>query len=111
MNLSKRDWSVCILVLLFVLLTVLSLPLLGLARETFANPPVTSLPPVVPDDPKVVAANTNYASLLQFIKENPSKSAKFIMDIRQKFFNNECQVKEYINFDDITTFSDGAPFT
>ena len=46
-------------------------------------------------------ANMNYTSLLLFLKKNPDKSVKFITDIKKKFFDESCTVKN-INFDTIT---------
>lgn len=46
-------------------------------------------------------ANMNYTSLLLFLKKNPDKSVKFITDIKNKFFDESCTVKN-INFDTIT---------
>ena len=50
---------------------------------------------------EVSEANMNYASLLLFIKKHPDKSAKFITDIKNKFFEDSCSVKT-IHFDTIT---------
>jgi hypothetical protein len=49
----------------------------------------------------VAEANLNYTSLLLFLKNHPDKSVKFITDIKNKFFNESCTVKN-INFDTIT---------
>jgi len=46
-------------------------------------------------------ANMNYTSLLLFLKNHPDKSVKFITDIKNKFFDESCTVKN-INFDTIT---------
>jgi len=46
-------------------------------------------------------ANLNYTSLLLFLKNHPDKSVKFITDIKNKFFDESCTVKN-INFDTIT---------
>jgi len=46
-------------------------------------------------------ANMNYTSLLLFLKNHPDKSVKFITDIKNKFFDDSCSVKN-INFDTIT---------
>ena len=46
-------------------------------------------------------ANMNYTSLLLYLKKHPDKSVKFITDIKNKFFDESCTVKN-INFDTIT---------
>ena len=52
-------------------------------------------------DSDATEANMNYTSLLLFLKKHPDKSVKFITDIKSKFFNESCTVKN-INFDTIT---------
>jgi hypothetical protein len=57
------------------------------------------------------SANNNYASLLMFIKQNPQTSAKFITDIKQKFFKPTCEVKDNIDFANIAKMPNGMPFS
>jgi hypothetical protein len=59
----------------------------------------------------VASANNNYAALLMYIKNNPSKSAKFITDIKDKFFSDSCTVKSDIDFGNIAQFKGGMPFS
>lgn len=56
-------------------------------------------------------ANNNYAALLMFIQQNPQKSAKFIMDIKQKFFRQTCEVKDDIDFTNISQMPNGMLFS
>ena len=112
MNLSKLGFSVWIIVLNIVLFTIVLIQLIRRSTDSFMNYPQQVDPKApVAENPDIAAANNNYVSLLMFIKNNPSKSGKFIADIKQKFFNEECQVKNYIDFNNMATFSDGVPFT
>ena len=63
------------------------------------------------ENPDISAANNNYASLLMFLKNNPSKAGGFIKDIREKFFHDSCTVKTPIRFEELTSFPDGPVFT
>lgn len=65
----------------------------------------------VKSDPGAANANSGYASILMYIKSNPAKSAKFISDIKSKFFNDTCTVKETIDYNKILELPDGAPFS
>lgn len=55
-------------------------------------------------------ANNSYASILLFLQNNPSKSAKFISDIKTKFFNDSCTVKNNIDFNNLVNMPFGMPF-
>jgi hypothetical protein len=54
-------------------------------------------------DPDANEANTNYALLLNYIKNNPSNANKFINDIRQRFFRSDCSTKSIIDYNSLTT--------
>jgi predicted ATPase len=56
------------------------------------------------------SANNNYASILLYIQNNPSKSFKFIQDIKQKFFDNSCSIKNDIDFNKIAQLPNGMVF-
>jgi hypothetical protein len=114
MNLSALGVSVWILVLNVVLLIILCIQLVTHfldSSDSFINYP-SSVDPQAPitENPDIADANNNYAALLMFLKDNPSKSAKFIMDIKQKFFEESCQVKNNIDFNNIASFLEGPIF-
>jgi hypothetical protein len=60
---------------------------------------------------EAASANNDYASLLMFIQQNPQKSAKFITDIKQKFFKPSCEVKDTIDFANLAKMPNGMPFS
>jgi hypothetical protein len=43
-------------------------------------------------------ANSAYKDILQFLAQNPDKSAGFIKDLRAKFFADSCDFKDRIDF-------------
>ena len=111
MNLSKlgpSSWIIFLNIgLLLILLYVLSINF----RESFINYPQQIDPNAKPkSDPEAASANNNYASVLMYIQSNPSKSLKFIQDVKSKFFNDSCTVKSNIDFNSIAQMSDGMPF-
>jgi len=110
-QLGFSSWIILLNIILFLILFLQLLPRFKLSLDSFVNYPQQVDPETpIKDTPDISAANNNYASLLMFLKKNPSQSAKFIIDIKQKFFNDQCQVKDYIDFNEIATFSDGMPF-
>ena len=46
-----------------------------------------------------------------YIQKNPASSVKFISDIKQKFFNDSCTVKDNIDFNNIAQMPNGMPFS
>lgn len=79
--------------------------------ESFVNYPQQVDPAAKPNsDPEATTANNNYASILLFLQKNPAKSVKFIADIKQKFFNDNCTVKDDIDFNNIAKLPFGMPF-
>ena len=82
------------------------------ANEHFINYPeqVNPSAAISSDSDASAAANNNYASILMFIQNNPSKSDKFIEDIKSKFFDTSCNVKSNIDFQSIATMPYGMPF-
>lgn len=62
-------------------------------------------------DTDLSEANNNYASLLLFLQQNPTKSIKFIEDIKKKFFKDTCSVKDNIDFSTIAQFDNGMIFS
>jgi hypothetical protein len=83
-------------------------------KEYFINYP-EQVDPTAPIQPTSDASdasevNNNYASVLLFLKNNPSKSGKFIADIKNKFFDKSCSVKNNIDFPNLAQFTDGMPF-
>lgn len=43
-------------------------------------------------------ANSAYKDILQFLAQNPDKSAGFLKDLRAKFFADSCNFKDRIDF-------------
>ncbi len=81
-------------------------------RDFFINYPQQVNPMAAPkSSPNTDAANNNYAAILMFIKDNPSKSLKFIQDIKQKFFDDSCKVKSNIDFNNIAQLPSGVIFS
>ncbi len=111
MNLTKLGASSWIILLNSILLIILFIIIVSKPREYFINYPQQVNPSAAPKTtPEADTANNNYVSILMFIKQNPDKSAKFISDIKQRFFNEACEVKSDINFNNIAQMSNGLPF-
>jgi hypothetical protein len=111
MNLTKLGISGLIiflnLALLLILLYVIQQPTLDL----FTNYPQQLNPMAEPkSNPEKDSANNNYASILLYIKNNPSKTFKFIQDIKQKFFDSSCSIKSDIDFNKIAQMPNGMVF-
>jgi len=89
-----------LIICLCILLIILGYQIVSFAEPFDSNP----LGAVVKTDSNAsdaTEANMNYTSLLLFLKNHPDKSVKFITDIKNKFFDESCTVKN-INFDTIT---------
>jgi hypothetical protein len=111
MNLSKLGYSVWIILLNILLLFLLLRQLIQKKGESFVNIPQQVDPDApIKEDPAIANANDNYSSLLLFLKDHPEKSGPFIKDIRSKFFANDCNVKSYIDFNNISSIPGGGPF-
>ena len=111
MNLNKLGFSSWIIFLNILLLTILLVQLYKRPTESYVNYPQQVNPSApVKSNPDAAAANNNYASILMFLQKNPAKSVKFISDIKQKFFNDACTVKDNIDFPNIAQLPDGMPF-
>jgi hypothetical protein len=81
-------------------------------RESFVNYPQQIDPSVKSTtNSDAVTANNNYASILLFLKNNPSGAGKFIADIKRKFFSDSCNVRDNIDFPNIAKLPDGMPFS
>jgi hypothetical protein len=111
MNLSQLGLSSWIIFLNIILLLGLMVQLYNKSHESYINYPqqVNPLAPVKAD-PNVSAANNNYASILMFLQKNPTKSVKFIEDIKHKFFTDSCNVKDNIDFNNLAQLPNGMPF-
>jgi hypothetical protein len=80
-------------------------------RDSFVNYPQQVNPIAkITNNADSTTANNNYASILLFLQNNPSKSGKFIADIKNKFFMDSCTVKDNIDFTSIAQMPDGMPF-
>jgi hypothetical protein len=111
MNLIKLGTSSWIIFLNITLLLILLYVLSHNNLDSFINYPQQVNPSANPKtNSDVVTANNNYASILMYIQQNPSKSVKFIQDIKQKFFDDTCKVKTNIDFTDIAQMPNGMPF-
>jgi hypothetical protein len=108
----RFGFSSWIIVLNVILLCVLIATLLYKPRDYFVNYPQQINPLEAPkSNPETITVNNNYASILMYIQKNPDKSAKFISDIKQKFFNDSCTVKDNIDFKSIAKMPLGMPFS
>jgi hypothetical protein len=80
-------------------------------RDSFINYPQQVNPTAkISSNADETTANNNYASILMFLQKNPSKSGKFIADIKSKFFNDSCTVRDNIDFPNIAQMPSGMPF-
>jgi hypothetical protein len=102
MNLYKLGFSSWIIGLNLILLITLFIVIISSDRDYFIDYPSQNT--------DASTANNNYASILLFIQNNPSKSIKFIEDIKQKFFNDSCTVKDTINFNKLAQLPNGMLF-
>jgi len=111
MNLTKLGFSSWIIFLNITLILVLLIQLYRYSNESYINYSQQVNPSApIKSDPDATAANNNYASILMFLQKNPAKSVKFIKDIKQKFFMDDCTVKDNIDFNNIAQLPDGMPF-
>ena len=115
MNITKLGFSSWIIILNIVLLLTLIYVITTNNHDSFINYPASSSNPLAKPTTTTIAvaadvaeANNNYASILMFIQKNPSKSIKFIQDIKQKFFDNSCTVKSNIDFSNMLHTSNGS---
>ena len=114
MNITKLGFSSWIIILNIVLLLTLIYVITTNNHDSFINYPSSSNPLAKPTTTTIAVAadvaeaNNNYASILMFIQKNPSKSIKFIQDIKQKFFDNSCTVKSNIDFSNMLHTSNGS---
>lgn len=116
MNLLKLGNAMWIVVLnLILILTFIIVLFVNQSPERFINYPQMLNPIAVPasnsNSGEAAAANNNYAAILMFLQQNPQKSTKFIMDIKQKFFKSTCEVKDNINFTNLAQMPNGMPFS
>jgi uncharacterized membrane protein len=108
----RFGFSSWIIVLNVILIFLLMAILLYKPYEYFVNYPQQINPlEVQKSNPEAITANNNYASILMYIQKNPDSSVKFISDIKQKFFNDSCTVKDNIDFKSIAKMPLGMPFS
>jgi hypothetical protein len=111
MNLIKLGFSLWIIILNFILLFVLLIQLYRNSKESYINYAQQVNPDGhISSNPEAETANNSYASILLFLQKNPAKSAKFISDIKGKFFNETCTVKDDIDFNNLAQLPLGMPF-
>ena len=112
MNLTRLGFSAWIIVLNIVLLSILLIVVTSKRRDYFINYPQQVNPTApIKSNPEANTANNNYASILMYIQKNPANSVKFISDIKQKFFNDSCTVRDNIDFNNIAKLPSGMPFS
>jgi hypothetical protein len=112
MNLAKLGFSGWIIVLNLLLLMVLIAGIYKNGHELFVNYPQQVNPMAkIQTNAAADTANNNYASILMFLQKNPATSAKFIEDIKQKFFSDSCTVRDNIDFANIAQMPNGMPFS
>jgi hypothetical protein len=112
MNLYKLGSSSWIIILNIVLLITLLIVVTSGRRDYFINYPQQVNPNAdIKSNPEANTANNNYASILMYIQKNPAKSVKFVTDIKQKFFNDSCTIKDNIDFNNIAQMPNGMPFS
>ena len=99
----KASWIIIInLILLGLLLYQVFNIKLNKEKQGFIDYPQQVDPTKInPSNPDANEANQNYAQILNYISKNPSKSIKFIEDVRTKFFNPSCSVKSKISFNNL----------
>ena len=51
-------------------------------------------PAAAKTDQKAAEANVNYRSVLKYLQENPANAFTFLADVKAKFFDNSCRLKE-----------------
>ena len=112
MNLTKLGASSWIIILNITLFLILIGVLSSKRRDSFINYAQQVDPIAKPNsNPEANSANNNYASILMYIQQNPSKSLNFIKDIKDKFFEDSCKVKSNIDFANIASMPGGLPFS
>lgn len=98
-----------IIYLNLVLFLILILRLTLKSYDKFINYPNPLAKPV--SNPEATSANNDYADILMYIQNNPPKSLRFIEDIKQKFFEDSCKIKDNIDFKNIARMPYGMPFS
>lgn len=108
-SLYKSSWIIILNMILGIILVLL---LNTKSKDMFVN----YAQPINPTEktksnPEAQTANNDYASILMYIKNNPYTSLKFIEDIKQKFFNSSCTIKNNIDFNNLAQMPNGMPFS
>lgn len=87
--------------LLILAATVIATRQQKATREPYMNYPQlpvidpTSPPPAAAKtDQKAAEANVNYRSVLKYIQDNPANAFTFLADVKAKFFDDSCRLKE-----------------
>ena len=63
-----------------------------------------------PSKEDLETANNNYIALLLFIQKYPMQSIKLMDDVKHKFFNDGCTVKNAIDFKKVGQLPNGLVF-
>ena len=56
--------------------------------------PTAPPPAAAKTDQKAAEANVNYRSVLKYLQENPANAFTFLADVKAKFFDDSCRLKE-----------------
>jgi hypothetical protein len=68
----------------------LTIPRVGVDPMTpHPKPPVTET-----ETPEGVQADANWRAILEYVQKNPDKAAPFLADMKTKFFNSSCGIKQ-----------------
>ncbi len=110
-EIRSRLHRLVFLILLLILLIVIAVYNVNKGKEHYMNYPEQVNPfGSIQANPEAAQANNNYASILLYLQKNPARSVKFIEDIKNKFFDTNCNVKHDINFTEIAKMPDGMVF-
>lgn len=71
--------------------------------DGFITIPITSIPKSNSDAiAKTTVLNGYWREILQWLSENPTKAIPFIADIKNKFFSDDCAIRQpRINFESL----------
>ena len=50
--------------------------------------------PAMTETPEGVQADANWRAILEYVQKNPDKAAPFLADMKNKFFDSSCGIKQ-----------------
>lgn len=78
-----------------ILIVIYSIVRFIRGREAFTNVPIMTIPTTPKGSSgQLDVLNTNWRSILDYVSQNPDKSFLFIADIKDKFFEETCSIKQ-----------------